>query len=372
MLLTTQWMYAMQMPPGIPDYSQFMQMTPAQRKNLLKMLKFFNGKQMQPLLMVVYEKDPDPEVRQAAREMLESQGVQIRVEGDNLPSDAERDETPEWMKASPPPVQRGGIGIPVTDDLSRRAAEALKRGQGTPQPNLAPSSGIGEGSLSDAGATIYYTTESGTFESPFSGPDTISGGDGRPMQRNQNFPQVFLLHRKNEKYVRGEAAKPTTSTGNAVIGFVVVIVFFAIFFVGTGFFTEISGTITSVTRMGVQVDNLTSSMLMPFIAIFGIVFLIMGIASYRNSQRMSRLASEGKLLIGQALMVNGRWVSSGSGKNRSSSYKVTVSYTVKLPDGRAFTGQETATRGDLARKALPMPGTPVALLYVSDEDKLLL
>jgi len=94
----------MQMPGGVPDYSQFTKMSPSQRKTTLKMLKFFTGKQIQPLLMVVYEKDPDAEVRQLAREMLEAQGVSIRVEGDNLPTDVERDEQPDWMKSASNPV----------------------------------------------------------------------------------------------------------------------------------------------------------------------------------------------------------------------------------------------------------------------------
>lgn len=360
----------MQMPSGIPDYSQFMQMSAGQRKNLLKMLKFFNGKQIQPLLMVVYEKDPDPDVRQTAREMLESQGVQIRVEGENLPSDAESQETPDWMRSASNPIQNNAsVGIPVTDDLSRRAAEALKKGQGI---SSSPAPETPKQSLSDAGATIYYTTDAGTFESPYSGPDTITGGDGRPMQRNQNFPQVFLLHTRNQKYIRGEAEKPTNSSTNAAAGVVVVLVFFVIFFASTGVFTQISGAFSSFSRTGFQMSSITNSVFMPFFAIFGLVMLIGGIFAIRNRQRMSRLAENGKILIGQATMVNGRWVSSGSGKSRSRSYKVTVAYAVRLPDGRTFTGQETATRGDLARKALPIPGTPVALLYVSDEDKLLL
>lgn len=364
----------MQMPGGVPDYSQFMKMSPSQRKTTLKMLKFFTGKQIQPLLMVVYEKDPDAEVRQLAREMLESQGVSIRVEGDNLPTDVERDEQPDWMKSTSNPVQSAGIGIPVTDDLSRRAAEALKRGQGTPTPP--PSSG-GQ-SLSDAGATIYYTTEAGTFESPFSGPDTITGGEGRTMQRNQNFPSVFLLYPRNQKYLHGEAESPTVNTASTWVSLAVMMGMLGIFIAFSAFLSfDMPGGSSDFSAAMSDFGNavMDGSMFAPFaffFIIFGIIFVIVIVSNIRTANRMKRLAAEGKLLLGQASNVHGRWVTSGSGKSRSSSYKVSVTYRVRLPDGRVIQGSETATRSDLARRALPVPGTPVAVLYVSDEDKLLL
>jgi hypothetical protein len=68
---------------------------------------------------------------------------------------------------------------------------------------------------------------------------------------------------------------------------------------------------------------------------------------------------------------NGRWVRTGSGKSSSSSYRVTVRYRVKLPSGQVLEGEETATRRDLARKGVPVPGTPIAVLH-TPEDKLLL
>lgn len=86
---------------------------------------------------------------------------------------------------------------------------------------------------------------------------------------------------------------------------------------------------------------------------------------------MARLAANGQVLVGQVVYANGRWVTSGSGKNRSRSYRVTVQYRVKLPNGQLLEGQEQATRGDLARKGVPVSGTPIALLY-TPEDKLLL
>ncbi len=353
----------MQMPGGIPDYDQFMKMTPAQRKNLLKVVGWVAGKQIQPLLMLVFERDPDPEIRQMARQMLEKQGVQIRVEGGDPRLTAE--PRSDALRAPESPMRDGGVGIPVTDDLSRRAAEALKRGQGTPQ---SPSSQVGGPSLADSGATVYYTTTHGTVESPFSGPDTLDGGTGRALQRNQNFPNVFLLYPRNLKYVRGEVEKPTTSTGTAAwVGIVIFFVVFSMISAASGLFF-----IADAPFVG---SNFDPEMLLPFGffgLIFGIIFLIVVVSWVRNQQRMTRLAASGQVYLGQVVYSNGRWVSSGSGSSRSSSYRVTVRYVLRLPDGRTVNGEATATRGDLARKALPLTGSPVAVLYASEDDQMLL
>ena len=362
----------MQMPAGIPDYDQFMRMTPAQRKNLLKISGFFAGKQLQPLLMVVYEKDPDPQIRQMAREMLEKQGVQIRVEGGGLSMDTPSTPSSDAMRPADSPIQsRQNLGIPITDDLSRRAVESLKRGQGVSSTPTSSPSQPGQ-SLSESGATVYYTTAGGTFESPFSGPDTLTGGDGRVMQRSQMFPSVFLLYPKNLKYVRGESLKPTTSSGNGLVGVIFVVVFMVIFFGISGFGESMLRQFSSISRFGLDMGNLMRSPLSIFMGIFVLIIGIISVVSIRNARRMSRLSQTGSLLIGQASAVNGRWVSTGSGSSRSRSYKVSVAYRVRLPDGRTVNGQDTATRSDLARGVLPVPGTPVAILYANDDDKMLL
>lgn len=335
------------MPGGIPDYDQFMRMNPSQRKNLLRVLGWMSGKQIQPLLMVVFEQDPDPDIRQMAREMLEKQGVHVRVEGGEGLDDVRREERPSPLDEAQP---RPSIGLPVTDDLSRRAAEALRRGQGTPKPDLTP---VSDQSVAGSGATVYYTNAAGTFESPFSGPDSVEGGTGRPVQRNQTFPAVFTLHKGNEKFLRGESDKPT----NTSVGVFFVV---AIMAVGLGFFMFAPGGSSMPNNFGWAI---------------GLFVVIMGFALYsgiRDIQRMNRLAANGVVLVGQIVQIYGRWVSSGSGKNRSRSYKVTAQCRVKLPDGRIFSAQGTATRGDLRNAVLPNPGAPIAILYVDDKDYMVL
>ena len=238
------------------------------------------------------------------------------------------------------------IGIPVTDDLSRRAVESLKRGQATP-PN-----------------TQQLL--------PFSSAETLTGGDGRVMPRTQSFPQVFLLHPKNLKYVRGESEKPTNSTFNPWIMVLILALSAAaalwIFDLGS----FITRQVATIQRIGLDMGALIRNPLIISLGVVALIVVVLGWAWSYNARIMKRLAGDGTLLLGQILITNGRWVSSGSGKNRSRSYKVTVAYRVRLPEGQLVDGQQTATRGDLARKGLPVPGTPVAVLYVSELDKMLL
>jgi hypothetical protein len=365
----------------VPNYDQFKQMTPDQRKNLLRVFggigSFFGmGEALRPLLMVAFEQDPDPEVRQMARDLLEKQGVRVRVEGadglDLEPDPAPRAndplrESPTSAPRAPASPTSGGFGLPVNDDLSRRAAEALRRGQGSPKPseslNTSPEP---RQSLKDAGATVYYETAQGTFESPFSGDDTVMGGDGRPRNRDQSFPQVFFLHPGNQKYARGESQKPTINTSNVAWGF--ILFGFIAFFV----FSSISSTVgmnEMLSTFGSDRDAWVPLMIVSLV--FGIVIIAVVVTTIRTQQRMGRLASSGQVLVGQIVYANGRWVRTGSGKSSSSSYRVTVRYRVKLPSGQVLEGEETATRRDLARKGVPVPGTPIALLY-TPEDRLLL
>lgn len=339
------------MPGGIPDYDQFMRMNPGQRKNLLRVLGWVTGNQIQPLLMVVFEQDPDPDIRQMAREMLEKRGVHVRVEGGEGIDDVRRQERSSALDEA---RAHTSIGLPVTDDLSRRAAEALRRGQGTPKPD--PQS-TGDQSVAGSGATVYYTNVAGTFESPFSGPDSVEGGTGRPVQRNQTFPAVFTLVKGNDKYLRGESERPTTTS---LVGLFISIGFMVAIFVFIGF-----------TTFGAIGFGMGSS----FQLFTGIFVLVMGIIVFttvRDIQRANRLAANGVVLVGQIVNIYGRWVSSGSGKSRSRSYKVTAQCRVKLPDGRIFSAQGTATRGDLRNAVLPNPGSPIAILYVSDQDYMVL
>lgn len=339
------------MPGGIPDYDQFMRMNVGQRKNLLRVLGWVSGKQIQPLLMVVFEQDPDPDIRQMAREMLEKQGVHVRVEGGEGLDDVRQEEAPSPLDEAQP---RPSIGLPVTDDLSRRAAEALRRGQGTPKPDPRPAS---DQSVAGSGATVYYTNAAGTFESPFSGPDSVEGGTGRPVQRNQTFPAVFTLVKGNEKYLRGESERPAT-TSVVTLGVIsAIIIVIAVFMFSTTF--SMAGPVSD-------------SPFLLFMGIFALVVVIMVFSMVREIQRANRLAANGVVLVGQATHIHGRWVSSGSGSSRSRSYKVTVQCRVKLPDGRIFSAQGTATRGDLRNAVLPNPGTPVAVLYVDDKDYMVL
>jgi len=192
------------------------------------------------------------------------------------------------------------------------------------------------------------------------------------MPRTQSFPQVFLLHPKNLKYVRGESEKPTNSTFNPWIMVLILALSAAaaLWIFDLGSFITVQ--VATIQRIGLNMGALIRNPLIISLGVVALIILVSGWAWSYNARIMKRLAGDGTLLLGQILIVNGRWVTSGSGKNRSRSYKVTVAYRLRLPDGRLVDGQQTATRGDFARKALPIPGTPVAVLYVSDADKMLL
>lgn len=304
------------MPKGIPDYDEFARMNINERKELLTSLASAHDRQIRalaiPLLVTVFEHDNAPDVRQIAREMLEKRGIHAHVEGGDGVDESQL---------------RPRSDFPVTDGLSSTCDQ----------------------SIAESGATVYYINDDMNlaFESPFSGPKTIQGGTGKPVARNQNFPTVFILHKGNEKYLRGESDKPTNST---LLGIVLVLVM-----MGVGF--------------GVFIFSPLNSMTTNIGAVIALLGLISGAALYnaiRDHYRRSYLAAHGVILVAQIISSHLRV--GESQKKRSGSYNLDIICRVKRPDGKVFNTEGAGSRHTI----LPNPGTAVAVLYVNEKNYMVL
>ncbi len=90
------------------------------------------------------------------------------------------------------------------------------------------------------------------------------------------------------------------------------------------------------------------------------VFLLVPLFPLIEYLRVGRMLRKGTLVYGTIREIHG--YSTGSGKNRR--YMVRVSYAFTAPDGGAYNGEQKRTRSDLRNRALPEPGTAVAIAYV--------
>ena len=76
------------------------------------------------------------------------------------------------------------------------------------------------------------------------------------------------------------------------------------------------------------------------------------------SLRYSRYQRRGRVIQGEVLACTG-----GDIGNR---YTITLRYKFRTPTGKELTGRTSQVREDLKSAALPKPGDPVGVLYVSD------
>ena len=181
----------------------------------------------------------------------------------------------------------------------------------------------------------------------------LTGGDGRPRKRSAAAAEyVFLLHSAYKEYLSGNHAQlpPTHDEKNGCETFLAF-----------GCFGVIVSSFTLIFNM-----NKTEFALMFILC--GLVALWFGVKWFFLSRQRRRLSKSGKLLIGQISDIKAEWKNKGP----HYSYHVTVNYKVMTPTGGIINSSDTAIYMDLVGKPLPERGTPVAVLYLRDEDKMLL
>lgn len=332
----------------IPNYDEFAKLPLVQRKMILDMAARFGGSQLAPLFMAVYQHDPDPDLRELARKKLAEAG--ITTQGDGRPSST--------STASPSGL--GGIrvsGFRSGDALSQQE-DALRRQFATEARADEQAEWADEGVSFSVGPTFVWSNTMGS-----AAPVELTGGTGRPVQRGPHLANVFTLRRGDEKYLTGE--RDTLRSGNAVILLVIVILAAAL-----GFTLFMFNT-TGIMDMEMPFFDTGGLMSLPVLIIggvFGLIFLILFLVMVFGARRRRFYLNNGQLLLGQVVAAWGRWHTSTTSEGGSTrSYRVTVKYRVRAPDGLVIEDQATETRNDLARSVLPNPGDPLAVLYV-DKD----
>jgi hypothetical protein len=237
------------------------------------------------------------------------------------------------------PLRDSGIGgLQANDDLSRKAAETLRNMQREDQREEAE--------------RLQREVSSGVA-APAPARTAYADAFGRAVQRGPQLANVFTIKRGNQKYLTGE----TDSIVSDFWGYL-----FGIFMVG----------IFLVVFLFISANPGSSSKPPPpvlILAFFAFDAVLVGLM-IRSVMQANYFAKNGTLLMGTVGSADGRWVTTGSGKNRSRKYRVTLNYRVSLPDGEVVNKSETHDRNDLARGGLPEPGAPVAVLYVPDTKKM--
>jgi hypothetical protein len=255
-------------------------------------------------------------------------------------------------------LRDSGIGgLRSDDDLSRKAAEAMRKMQREDQteeaqrllrevedePRAEP-----RRSLSD------FDLQRDELAAPAVRPPVVDAGTGRPVQRGQHLADVFTIRRGNRKYLTGESATPASDMWGYLTGLLITGAFL-IFMLTSSFGGKTSS------------GNQPPALLYVFMIGFDVVMVVLMVRAVKQARYF---AQHGQLLLGRVVSASGRWVTTGSGKSRSRKYKVTLQYRLALPDGETLENTETHSRNDLARSSLPEPGAPVAALYVADGKQL--
>lgn len=237
------------------------------------------------------------------------------------------------------PLRDSGIGgLQSNDDLNRKAQETLRNMRREDAREEAER--LQRETVSQGGVVADQRT---AYAKQF----------GRAEQRGPHLANVFTIKRGNKKYLTGEAE----TIASDLWGYLFTIFIVGLFLV---FFFFISANPGRSSKPPPPV------LILAFVA-FDLVMIGLMI---RSVMQANYFAKNGTLLLGTVGSADGRWVTTGSGKNRSRKYKVTLNYRVSLPDGESINKTETHDRNDLARGGLPKNGDPIAVLYVPDTKKM--
>lgn len=101
----------------------------------------------------------------------------------------------------------------------------------------------------------------------------------------------------------------------------------------------------------------------------GATLLIVAVTdSYNNAQKqMQRLSTEGHILSGELMRCVASMVPNPMGKGASDFY-VSVEYRFLTPNGTPIHAIYKEARNDLNGTQLPVPGTPLYVLYFNDRE----
>lgn len=105
------------------------------------------------------------------------------------------------------------------------------------------------------------------------------------------------------------------------------------------------------------------------VAGYGVVLFLLWLVCYRLPRsyrnRVRTILTQGKVLPGRIL--------TSAGEDDDGNYNVKITYELTTPTtGRLCRGDFAETRNDLKRQALPVPGTLVAVMYLTEADFFLL
>jgi hypothetical protein len=112
---------------------------------------------------------------------------------------------------------------------------------------------------------------------------------------------------------------------------------------------------------GEDLDMTSTNNMMLGAGLGGLALLGLAGVCIWNDARNRTVSTKGQILHGQIVNATGRNGSKGA-------FNITVEYQFNTPDGRQLTKKTTMNRPDLKKVRLPMAGTPVAVLYVSDKQ----
>jgi hypothetical protein len=180
----------------------------------------------------------------------------------------------------------------------------------------------------------------------------ITGGDGQPKTAADLPANLFVLERRNRPFISGQSRTPYLKLTGCMLIVMVLI-----------------GAVVLALIAANQVVLAFCPGIFLIVLVFGVV---------NDTVRRVRLTFGGQLLVGQVVSANGQWIErSGSRPTESASrsirnYQVTIQYRLKTPSGNLLNITHNERRYDLANRALPTPGTPIAVLYRTDDDLLLL
>lgn len=328
------------------EYRKFAEGAPGLRKVTLQFMKL-NPESALPLFEQVYQFDPDPEIRQLALDVLRSQGMAPVQEGE--PSGTrEPAYKPAYAAQSPDPIQAPASALRDAGIGGIRANDALSRGE-----ELARRTFAADRDDSPAPSLTNFVIP----DSADTSGTALDGGTGRPVQRGPHLSGVFTLNKGNIKYLLGEKDRPASEFWGYIVGIAITAII-----VGIMFFADSQESVRSTSS-----DRPPWEFILPISIGFDFLLLFFMV---RSSRQAKHFHENGQLLLGQIVSAHGRWVTTGSGKNRSRNYKVTLNYRLRLTDGEVHNGSDTQNRNDLARQGVPDPGMPIAVLVLPDTKKM--
>jgi hypothetical protein len=178
------------------------------------------------------------------------------------------------------------------------------------------------------------------------------------LKRDPRLDEVFLLFPENRKFLQGETARPASIS---IAGLVFSILCLALLVLLVWFALQFGILSAAEPAFGI--------IALAFVAIAGGGVALLAYYSLKSYFDERDFAQNGVVLVGSLSSIGGEWKRS-TGKNRPPQYKVTVAYTVELPDGKVITETAWANRRDLEDfKARPKQGTPVAVQYSPNSKK---